>query len=168
LQRLTLFALSSSQRTLKNTALTLRIAPGQSRVFAVEQRSAIATFSRLNLQTKTKTNPMKTNITQTDKPTFTSGPWNISDPSPVNTGNQYAMTWRIHGRHNVEGFNQPQDCKLADVYSVEANARLIASAPDLLAALERLEEGVRLWISKPVDPSDMEAARAAIAKAKGE
>lgn len=49
-----------------------------------------------------------------------------------------------------------------------ANARLIAAAPDLLAALERLEAGVRLWISRGVSDEDMAAARAAIAKARGE
>lgn len=49
-----------------------------------------------------------------------------------------------------------------------ANAHLIAAAPDLLAALERLEAGVRLWISNGVSDEDMAAARAAIAKARGE
>ena len=49
-----------------------------------------------------------------------------------------------------------------------ANAALIASAPELLAALERLERGVRLWVSVGVSDDDMTAARAAIAKAKGQ
>jgi hypothetical protein len=48
----------------------------------------------------------------------------------------------------------------------EANAHVIAAAPCILAALERLVEGVRLWISKPVEDSDMEAARAAIGQAR--
>lgn len=49
-----------------------------------------------------------------------------------------------------------------------ANARLMAAAPDLLAALERLESGVRLWMSRGVSDEDMTVARAAIAKARGE
>lgn len=35
----------------------------------------------------------------------------------------------------------------------------------LVEALTRLEEGVRLWMTKPVEPADMDAARAALALA---
>ena len=49
-----------------------------------------------------------------------------------------------------------------------ANARLIAAAPDLLAALENLRLGVVNWISRGVSEEDLEAAEAAINKAKGE
>lgn len=45
----------------------------------------------------------------------------------------------------------------------DANARLIAAAPDLLAALENL---MPLW-SSGIDEPWVEQARAAIAKAKG-
>ena len=44
--------------------------------------------------------------------------------------------------------------------TIEANARLIASAPDLLAALERLAHPM-------ADDDDLDYARAIIAKAKG-
>lgn len=47
-----------------------------------------------------------------------------------------------------------------------ANARLIASAPDLLEALEDLFG--QTYASTLEDPSVMDRARAAIAKAKGE
>ena len=47
-----------------------------------------------------------------------------------------------------------------------ANAQLISAAPELLEAVERLEAGVRLWISRGVTDEDMEFARAAIAKAR--
>jgi hypothetical protein len=43
----------------------------------------------------------------------------------------------------------------------------IAAAPDLLAALERLESGIRMWMSRGVSDEDMSAARAAVAKAGG-
>lgn len=36
----------------------------------------------------------------------------------------------------------------------------------MLAALARLEEGVRLWMTKPVEAPDLQAARDAIAAAK--
>ncbi len=52
-------------------------------------------------------------------------------------------------------------CTVADGPEAEANARLIASAPDLLAALE----GVLRVADRKTDEFD--AARAAIAKAKG-
>lgn len=44
---------------------------------------------------------------------------------------------------------------------IEANARLIASAPDLLSALERLAHPM-------ADDDDLDFARAIIAKAKGQ
>lgn len=49
-----------------------------------------------------------------------------------------------------------------------ANARLIAAAPELLAALERVLECHRLKISLDTNAAALEQARAAIAKAKGE
>lgn len=49
----------------------------------------------------------------------------------------------------------------------EANACLIAAAPELLEAVERLEAGVRLWMSRGVTDEDMAFAKAAILKAKG-
>lgn len=55
-----------------------------------------------------------------------------------------------------------------NLQDIEDNARLIAAAPELLDAVERLEAGVRLWTSRGVSDEDMKAAQAAIAKAKGE
>lgn len=52
----------------------------------------------------------------------------------------------------------------------EANARLIAAAPDLLAALEETLEAIALVTPdapEPVNGSVIHQARAAIAKAKG-
>ena len=48
------------------------------------------------------------------------------------------------------------------------NAQLIAAAPELLAALERVLECHRLKISLDTNAGAVEQARAAIAKAKGE
>ena len=51
---------------------------------------------------------------------------------------------------------------------MKANARLIAAAPELLAALERVLECHRLKISLDTNAGAVEQARAAIAKAKGD
>lgn len=87
------------------------------------------------------------------------GPWYVRgcDGNPG-----YAM-----GRH-IYAPNEGNTGTVALVSGSLANARLISAAPDLLAALERLEAGIRLWISRGVSDEDMAAARAAIAKARGE
>ena len=51
---------------------------------------------------------------------------------------------------------------------VQANARLIASAPDLLAALEAIVKMISPYSGQGRMDTEISAARAAIAKAKGE
>jgi hypothetical protein len=51
-------------------------------------------------------------------------------------------------------------CLMTDTLEIKANAHLIASAPDLLSALERLAHPM-------ADDEDLDFARAIIAKAKG-
>ena len=55
--------------------------------------------------------------------------------------------------------NVPRNCALSD--DIEANARLIAAAPELLEALKRVLDDEGIAISRP----DFELARAAIDKA---
>ena len=83
----------------------------------------------------------------TDDKAHTPGPW-------------HATLHQVGDENNV---------RVADCYSLEkghdtarANARLIAAAPDLLAALEAL-----LLLADPCE-SAVGVARAAIAKARGE
>ena len=94
------------------------------------------------------------------KATHTPGPWRVSlvDDTRVEdaTGNCVA---------EIDGdYNQPETWP-----AMEANSRLIAAAPDLLEALERM---TYLQSGGPVKSSDadkwLKEARAAIAKAKGE
>ena len=42
--------------------------------------------------------------------------------------------WGINGDEGTSGLSG--DARLAEVFSIEANAKLVAAAPDLLAALE--------------------------------
>ena len=62
---------------------------------------------------------------------FTPGPWRLSGVDVVN-GDDH---WCINGHALVEGFHSPTDCRLATVYTIEANARLIAAAPSMHAEL---------------------------------
>ena len=70
-------------------------------------------------------------------PAHTPGPWHVKQ-----TGFTYFRdNWNINGFHQVAC--RPQDCQLATVYDVEANARLIAAAPELLAALAGCADALR-------------------------
>ena len=89
--------------------------------------------------------------------THTPGPWNACKPSKP-TGNGAA------GRWSVQSNEQP----ICGVYNdcQEANARLIAAAPDLLSALEWLNPKPGHWRC-PTEAKESEILRA-IARAKGE
>lgn len=81
--------------------------------------------------------------------------WNVV--SPAFTGFDYFVVG-TEGLYRGDG-------------SDEANARLIAAAPELLAALESLRDGVLNIRGVDVDaycPDEFAAARAAISKATGE
>ena len=96
---------------------------------------------------------------QTENKTIHSqGPWEQSDGDP---------TWikSASGEYIADVLSGP-DCPSYETAC--DNARLIAAAPELLAALERMEKGVRLWMTVGVTDDDMKAAQDAIRKAKGE
>ena len=93
---------------------------------------------------------------------WTPGPWYVSNMSEI-----------FHG----------DDCNLADCWSVhadidedecEANAHLIAAAPDMYDALESAEESIATFIGVHGYPTDSGAGEilrqvsAALAKARGE
>lgn len=87
---------------------------------------------------------------------YTPGPWQ-ADPT---------KSFYVFGEQEPESFNTRPFVANA---STEANARLIAAAPELLAVLERLLRCLS-WIQHPTGLTldAMEQARAAIAKAKGD
>lgn len=90
----------------------------------------------------------------------TPGPWKAGSASvsAPETEDRLGLSVRIHGGNGADN---------------RANARLIAAAPDLLAALEALLPMVAEWHAEfprhigDKEPPAIQAARAAIAKATG-
>ena len=93
----------------------------------------------------------------TDQPKWTKGPWAVER-------NKRTWGWVdvVGPSLGVGGPTQATDLTLADEVKRIAEAHLIAAAPDLYAALEQI---VFDWDG---EPEDMFAARAALAKARGE
>ena len=104
---------------------------------------------------------------------FTPGPW-LLRTTPTSAGLCHivsAADWRgafIYG----DGIRKGVDDALQKAQELAANARLIAAAPDLLDALQRIEE---YWNQDQNETAMADAcwhaintARAAIAKATGE
>ena len=83
--------------------------------------------------------------------THTLGPWQATEGGNVRTVAEPG--WLV--------------ATVASTFRKQGNARLIAAAPELLAALERLLHQVE-YMGAPDDHEDIIEARAAIAKAKGE
>ncbi len=88
---------------------------------------------------------------------FTPGPWYIRGTTV------YALKARDFNRFcaHVQDWHTP-------IAELEANARLIAAAPDLLAALSSLIEKAYKQDWNEHYPEQLTAAEAAIAKARGE
>ena len=92
-----------------------------------------------------------TEVPATPRPEHTPGPWTVD--------NQY-----IHGPDGIRFL------AVAGDGAGQANARLIASAPELLEALERISTAYDETLRHPIAAPLLQAiygARAAIAKARG-
>lgn len=96
---------------------------------------------------------------------FTRGPWAVSKQKArrVTSGGVIICNAVLRNKGGPK-----HKTELKDEHEAEANAHLIAAAPDLYEALEGLRP--HLWV--PVAETDfaraVEAARAALAKARGE
>jgi len=66
--------------------------------------------------------------------THTPGPWRMCAMTETDRGRM----WGINGDEGTSGLSG--DARLAEVFSIEANAKLVAAAPELLAALKRIDE----------------------------
>jgi hypothetical protein len=92
---------------------------------------------------------------------FTPGPWKLeAGRSIVTDGGRFNLAYSTDKKTGAASF--------PNFLELDANAALIAAAPDLLAALERVMECHRLKISLVTNAGAVEQARAAIAKAKGD
>lgn len=107
------------------------------------------------------------NLAAETKPTHTPGPWLIDDDSGPDELSVCDESGRYEIASSVGGpVRQDSEGGYNDYREVEANARLIAAAPDLLAALEKAlhdsgcDGDLCNWAWH-------EAARTAIAKATG-
>ena len=89
--------------------------------------------------------------------THTPGPW-AADPVTLMVTSERGLVCVVEDRVHADYDNSAE---------IEANARLIASAPDLLAALRELEQLVTSHIVEEAD-NWCRSARAAIRKATGE
>ena len=99
----------------------------------------------------------------------TPGPWSLSDSFDrverrVKHGDNPPLVWRI-----ASGINSAHPDYMPRAEQI-ANARLIAAAPELLDALERISTAYDETLRHPIAAPLLQAiygARAAIAKAKG-
>ena len=101
----------------------------------------------------------------TDHPaSFTPGPW---EAFPIK-----ADSMQIKTRYGSPDMDQSELCPvmaLGTGKNRQANAHLIASAPDLYAALEICREVIEFaYMSAPEQPKEIEIARQALAKARGD
>ena len=88
-------------------------------------------------------------------PGHTPGPWTVTETYPPGQLTLYSETARGPGKHQLRSV-----CWMVRV--TEADARLIAAAPDLLAALEDIiaRNEIQHWFN-------LDQARAAVTKAQG-
>lgn len=103
------------------------------------------------------------------KTEHTAGPWEVWDEHyEVYAGVKRNEPGQIVGAFIASLTDAAEDGDL-DEYEVEANAHLIAAAPDLLAACEKaLNSGAIKFANNALDRGIREDLEAAIKKARGE
>lgn len=95
----------------------------------------------------------------------TPGPWNRGVAQHVYQGER----WDPSNQQRLIACCEPTTRTQADWEETWANARLIAAAPEMLAALEELAHALTTYThANETDWPELAAARAVIAKAKGD
>lgn len=101
----------------------------------------------------------------------TPGPWRFNDNTQWWKTNPFSVTVRKHGVHSATVANIPARATITPEEQ-QANARLIAAAPELLAALEAADKWVAMYHTLAGHEAASECMsrviRAAIKKATGE
>lgn len=95
--------------------------------------------------------------------TSTPGPWTLSDVRAFGRRKVEAWVQEPSGHRWRKTLAEMLDGNL-DEGEAEANARLIAAAPDLLAACKEIASFAQSW--QPLSTGDIASVRAAIAKAE--
>jgi hypothetical protein len=102
---------------------------------------------------------------------FTGGPWQSMHDYALN--GIYTIIGNVDGEI-IDGYTHHTYTTVAEVYDNDnrvedlANARLIAAAPDMHDALERLLEVAEFaYMNAKEQPREFAAARAALAKVRG-
>jgi hypothetical protein len=72
----------------------------------------------------------------------TTGDWRLSGPVETDRGKMWGINGFVNGAINGLAFTT-QDCRIAEVFSIEANAKLIVRAPNLIHLLRLLETAAR-------------------------
>lgn len=103
------------------------------------------------------------------KSNHTPGPWGIRSLQSEGHDIGYTDDLQIATAPDSDGFGVPVAMVCYNGKDQrEANARLIAAAPDLLAVAIELEESAAYWSEYDVPIGIVDRIRAAIAKAMGE
>jgi len=130
--------------------------------------ASVADAPRTAMQDST---PSQSRGEEVARPAHTPGPWR-AEKHPLHDHEHRSELWTI-----IAG--EPDDCCDAEIaqviaYEAEANARLIAAAPDMLKALKAIQEWLlsdcpvkpeRFWNEKFVKANNLTAE--AIAKVEG-
>ena len=106
----------------------------------------------------------------TNKAKHTPGPWTITEDGRIQAPNLDAKCWEQQQHKHIASAPFAADALTPITMGSEraANARLIAAAPELLAALEFITSAAETEPGMEIYRAHLEQARAAIAKAKGE
>lgn len=101
----------------------------------------------------------------------TPGPWSISDADECHGPANDLLSIRIAHANGGAVADAYSNCLVKTDEECRANARLIAAAPDLLAALQAVHNSgdlIRWSFDSDVEKARKQQALAAIAKATGE
>ena len=102
----------------------------------------------------------------------TPGPWAVSYADNPKHGSSWGGYWQIDAQYDAVACNQFCFAGINKPDVSEANAHLLAAAPDLLAALQQFVNGVETGMIESVADETLanitRQARAAISKALGE
>ena len=109
-------------------------------------------------------NTTNTNITALPRARHTTGPWRAQGTEIIQAGPREAWQLKVAILPTTIDPRPTVGAAAKSLLERDANARLIAAAPELLAALEKL--CADKYLADPINAERMREARAAIARAR--